>query len=351
MRAIVPLVLTILIAGWGIKGFWNKKPTFYAFLFYLATFSIVSNIVFPIGSFMNERFMYIPSIGFAMFLGIGASHGLYKHFRPELRWRPVFRAITVIVLLGFSYKTISRNTAWKNDLTLSTTDVEISTNSAKANMSAGLSLINKAQDETDAAVRRPDLIQAVTYLNKSLALYPTYIQPMLLMGNAYFELGDYANSLVYFERCLQISPGYSYAVNNIEHVGDISSRDGDVEMALKSYILLSRYTPNKYRIYMKLGQIYGRDLQDNESALSNFLIADKLKPNDVEVLNKLGIVYSMLGRGAEALDAFSRVLAQDPNNANTLLNIGITYNQMGDLENGKLNIEKAISIDPSLGHK
>jgi Flp pilus assembly protein TadD len=81
------------------------------------------------------------------------------------------------------------------------------------------------------------------------------------------------------------------------------------------------------------------------------LIADKLKPNDVEVLNKLGIVYSMLGRGAEALDAFSRVLAQDPNNANTLLNIGITYNQMGDLENGKLNIEKAISIDPSLGHK
>jgi tetratricopeptide (TPR) repeat protein len=59
----------------------------------------------------------------------------------------------------------------------------------------------------------------------------------------------------------------------------------------------------------------------------------------------------MLGRGAEALGVFHQVIEQDPNNANTLLNIGITYNQMGDAEKGQSYIEKAISIDPSLGHK
>jgi len=348
VRAIVPLILTGAISYWALRGFFNKKPTFYAFVFYLITFSIVSNVVFSVGSFMNERFMYIPSIGFAMFIGIGVTHGLFKHFKPASTFRPIFRTMTVLVLIGFSYKTISRNRAWENDLVLATTDVKISTNSAKANMSAGLSLINKAQAEENEAVRRPDLIQAVTYLNKSLALYPNYIQPMLLMGNAYYELGQYANSLICFENCLRITPGYSYAVNNIEHVGDISIKDGNTDVALKSYILLTKYTPNNYRIYLKLGQVYGRDLRDNESALSNFLIADQLRPNDVEVLNKLGIVYSMLNRGSEALAAFNKVIGQEPDNASTLLNIGITYNNMGEPEKGQPFIDKAISIDPNL---
>ncbi|PCH87737.1 MAG: hypothetical protein COB88_05005 [Flavobacteriales bacterium] len=130
-RTIVPFVLTGAIAYWAIKGFTNKKPTFYAFLFYLATLSIVSNVLFSIGLLMSERFMYIPSIGFAMFLGIGVSHGLFKHFKPALTFRPIFRTITVIVLLAFSYKTINRNLDWENDQTLLTKDLPVSSLSAE----------------------------------------------------------------------------------------------------------------------------------------------------------------------------------------------------------------------------
>ena len=78
-RALIPLVLYIYMTVLAIVGFKTKKPTFYAFLFYLATFSIVSNIVFPIGSFMNERFMYMPSIGYCIALGIAVTFGIYKH--------------------------------------------------------------------------------------------------------------------------------------------------------------------------------------------------------------------------------------------------------------------------------
>lgn len=350
-RALVPLALTLAIIFWAIKGLFNKKPTFYAFLFYLVTFSIVSNVVFSVGSFMNERFMYIPSIGFAMAVGIGLSHGIFKHLKPGLKFRPFIRVFTIVLLMGYCYQTVSRNAAWKNDLTLSTTDVQISTNSAKANMSAGLSLITKAQAETDKTIRTPDLVQAITYLNRSLSLYPNYIQPMLLLGNAYYELGQLENSLIYFENCVKITPGYSYAVQNMRHVGQISVRDGNVDLALKSYILLTKYTPNDYKVYMDLAEIYGKNLGDFQSALSNILIAQQLKPNDVDVLSKLGIIYSRLNKPTEAFEAFNKVLEQDPNNANTLLNIGITYNMMGEPEKGQSYIDRAISIDPRLGRQ
>jgi len=275
IKAIVPLLLYSAITLMGIIGFKNKKPTFYGFLFYLATFSIVSNIVFPIGSFMNERFMYIPSIGFAIFLGVAASHGLYKYLKPNERYKPIIRGLTIIVLCAFSFKTISRNTAWKDDLTLSTTDVKVSSNSAKANMSAGLSLLTKAQ-KSGATNKREDLNLAVSYLYKSLELYPSYIQPMLLMGNAYFELEDYASSLLFFENCLKIQPHYSFAVNNIEHVGDVCAKKGNSDIAIRAYTLLTVHTPKNFRIFLKLGQVYGKDLGDNETALRNFLEANKL---------------------------------------------------------------------------
>jgi len=346
-KAIGPLILYSAIVIMGIMGFKNKKPTFYGFLFFLATFSIVSNIVFPIGSFMNERFMYLPSIGFAICLGVAASHGLYKHLIPNERYKPLIRGLTIIVLCAFSYKTISRNNAWKDDLTLSTTDVKVSSNSAKANMSAGLSLLTKAQSG-DESNKRKDLNLAVSYLYKSLELYPTYIQPMLLMGNTYFELEDYARSLLYFENCLKIQPGYSFAVNNIEHVGDVCAKKGVPDIAINAYTILTLYTPKNFRIFLKLGQVYGKDLNDNASALENFLKANKLQPNNIEVLNKLGIVYSMIGRNNEALDAFNKVIEQQPENASTLLNIGITYTSMGHPDLAEPFIQKAISIDPSL---
>ena len=44
-----------------------------AIAFYALTFVLVSNLVFPIGAFMSERFVYIPSLGFAMIAALGSA--------------------------------------------------------------------------------------------------------------------------------------------------------------------------------------------------------------------------------------------------------------------------------------
>ena len=156
------------------------------------------------------------------------------------------------------------------------------------------------------------------------------------------------SDLRFFENCLKIQPHYSFAVNNIEHVGDVCAKKGNSDIAIRAYTLLTVHTPKNFRIFLKLGQVYGKDLGDNETALRNFLEANKLQPNNIEVLNKLGIVYSMTGRNNEAIEAFNKVIEQQPENANTLINIGITYTNMGFPEMAEPIIQKASSIDPSL---
>jgi tetratricopeptide (TPR) repeat protein len=171
---------------------------------------------------------------------------------------------------------------------------------------------------------------------------------MLLMGNALFELGDFENSSLYFEKCLRINPNYSFALNNLEHVADNASKNGDLSLSVKCYEKLLVYQNNDIGVLLKLGQLYGRDLRNNELALKYILQASSIAPTNVDVLSKLGIVYSMMGNSSLAIDTFNRVLVLDEENANALFNLGITYLNLGKKEEGEKLIQRAIELDPSL---
>ena len=99
---------------------------------------------------------------------------------------------------------------------------------------------------------------------------------------------------------------------------------------------------------LKLGQLYGRDLRNNEMALAYMLKASSIDPTNVDVLSKLGIVYSMMGNSNLAIDTFNRVLLLDEENANAIFNLGITYLNLGKKEEGEELIQRAVELDPSL---
>ena len=47
----------------------KKHQVAFGILLFAITLSIASNLVFVIGAFMNERFVYVSSLGFALILG------------------------------------------------------------------------------------------------------------------------------------------------------------------------------------------------------------------------------------------------------------------------------------------
>ncbi|MBK7336138.1 MAG: hypothetical protein IPJ00_08180 [Saprospirales bacterium] len=81
----------------------------------------------PIGTNMGERFIFMPSFGFCLFVGMGLYAIIEK--RPAIRKNVGYVGIVILALLAG--KTVVRNLVWKDNYTLFTSDVKISPNSAK----------------------------------------------------------------------------------------------------------------------------------------------------------------------------------------------------------------------------
>ena len=82
-KVILSLLLHLALLVFAIRGLKMKKLWSYGILFYFITMSIVSNIVFPIGTNMSERFLFMPSLGFCLIAAYGF-HLLSK--KTDKKW-------------------------------------------------------------------------------------------------------------------------------------------------------------------------------------------------------------------------------------------------------------------------
>ncbi|MCU1232447.1 MAG: hypothetical protein JWP63_414 [Candidatus Solibacter sp.] len=94
-----------------------------AFLVFLPT----SNLLFPIGTIMAERFLYLPSIAFAAALVCGV-------FAARIRAPWFVPAVLGLLMAAWAARTWVRNQDWQNDLTLSTAAVAVSPGSYKSHL-------------------------------------------------------------------------------------------------------------------------------------------------------------------------------------------------------------------------
>jgi len=66
LRAIISLIIYLFLGLYALFGIKKKNIISFGILFYLISFSPVSNFFFPIGVFMNERFLFVASLGFTI---------------------------------------------------------------------------------------------------------------------------------------------------------------------------------------------------------------------------------------------------------------------------------------------
>lgn len=199
------LAYTLLITG--VIYFWKRKSWLsFGLLFFLVCLSIVSNIVFPVGTNMSERFLFMPSVGLSIVAG-----GALMQLRNRTA---LLTTLTLLIAVLFSYKTISRNAVWKDNFTLFTTDVNTSENSAKLQNAAAGALIDHSV-KLEEAEKTSALSRAIEHLKKAKEIHPTYKSPNLLMGNAHFYLGQYDKAIGFYKKALAQDPDFADARLNL----------------------------------------------------------------------------------------------------------------------------------------
>lgn len=342
-----PTVIWSLIVYAGLIAFSIYgliKRNIYAFgiILFGLSLSISSNLFFSIGVFMNERFIYVSSLGFCII----ASYFILFDSKRWLKNTSIGWGLLCVLILGYSGKTISRNKAWASNLTLSTTDALTSVNGAKSQTMAGGLLLEKAQATANPAEKQQVLMQSIAHLKQAIAIYPNYIDPKLLMGNAQYEL--YKNptqALNYYYDILAINPSHANAHQNIQFVID---KVADPAERIKWYEQYVSRSNDPSSIYFKLGNIYGQQLNNLPKAIENLKQAYALKPNNVDVVTNLTTALSLNKQFEESIRILNESIVRSPNNHQFYMNLGMNYFEIGEVEKAKNSFDKAVQLNPKL---
>ncbi|GAB4452190.1 MAG: hypothetical protein Fur0028_07690 [Bacteroidales bacterium] len=341
-HAWLSLLLVLFLAWVALKGFLKKSLISFAILFYAISLAPVSNFLFPVGVFMNERFVFVASIGFCMI----AAYFIAQYLPQKIKSSQLRIAILVVLLVAYGIKTISRNSKWKNDFTLFTTDVKVSVNGAKSNCSAGGKLIEEATKPGNEDKRNDYLKQAIKYLTHSLEIYPNYGDALLLLGNGYFEYNKNLDSSIWaYRKLLTLNPEHNLAYSNTELV--LRATDS-VDYKIKVWEDYFTINPNRFEVNYQLGILYGRFKNDLPKAKYYLLRAQAINPNDAAVNKDLGVAYGMSMQYDSSLVFLKKAVEIDPKDSQTLVNIGITYLNLNQTDVALDYFQKASKIDPNI---
>jgi protein O-mannosyl-transferase len=309
LSVLLSLAIYIALLYFAFKGFFQKSIVSFGILFFLATMFIISNVLFPIGTNMSERFMFMPSVGFSLVI----AYLLLKLVKKT----NIVLAVTSLVFLVFSFLTISRNFVWRSNYSLFLTDVKTSVNSAKLQNAAGGELITQSLLENSEVKRNEMQTEAVGHLEKAIKIHPTYRNAYLLLGNAHNYLKNYDKSIKAYEDGLKVDPTYVDLKNNLA----VTYREAAKGMGEKG---------------------------NPSGALSLLEKAYSMNQKDAETIRLLGVANGMSGNAPKALEWFDMCVKMNPQNAHAWWDLGTAYIGVNNMAKSNESRAKALQLDPNI---
>lgn len=290
-----PAVLAALLALMGLCVLavlnWPRDP---AISLGVATFGLtilpVSNLLFPIGTIMGERLLYLPSLGLCLLVAV-----LVMTLASRPRWRLVAVGAFALVLFGYAARTVVRNRDWRSNTTLFTATARASPNSTIAH----------------------------AYL-----------------GNNLLERGDLSGARREFERSLEIYPGFGRALVGL---GTVLQRQGRFDEAIQIYRQVERGDVSYVRAHLNLGFIaiqQGRP----EEALLEYRDLAALGPLGPRGNNDLAEGFFMLGNLTEAQTILETARQETPHLFYIRENLALVYRRQGRHVDAQRELEEAARL-------
>jgi len=246
--------------------------------------------VFHYEYIIQDRYLYLPSIGFCYLAAIVI-------WRIARNRTPLVLAISAAVLIAFGASTVLQNRVWHDAVALWQRATDYSPNSWSTHYDLGLAYLglkqygpaefelaeSKRMDANranvynnlalaQAGLGHPD--EAIATLKAALALDPRLLEAHNNLGALLFDKGDYAAAKVEFARVLAADPSSNSARFNMART---LAATGDHLAAIREYEAL--------------------------------LAKDQ---NDIAARYQLGLSYAAAGRKSEALTELARALQLDP---------------------------------------
>ena len=260
----------------------RSKNIVFGCLFFLISIFPVLQILSVGAAIAADRYFYVASIG--LFFLAGISFNTILENKKFVQYKSALIIFGILIILGLSYQTSERTKVWKN---------------------SGEFWGNVAEE------------------------FPKLELPYFNRGAYYYGIKNYDAALNDFSKAIECYPNYKEA---LQWRAEIYTNQTKYNQAKEDYLHLIRINTENADINTKLGEIFGRYLNNPDSAIIYLTKANQLQPKNFSIIDNIGISYAMKGKLELALQFFMQAQKLKPNDQNTLMNISITYKNMGNIK-------------------
>ncbi|HUK99222.1 MAG TPA: tetratricopeptide repeat protein [Nitrospirota bacterium] len=249
---------------------------------------------------MADRYMYLPSLGPFLILGL-TTGWISKKVNRLQKWRLVTKAsvasAAVLVFAALSFLTYTQIDIWENDI-----------------------------DLWSYVIRREPEKVPVAYNNR---------------GVAYENKGLFKKAIEDLDRAIILNPYYYLAYNNR---GAVLGTIGQYDSALRDFTVAIAMNPLYYEAYKNRATTFEK-MGQFKKALDDYNKAVTLNPSFEEAFYYMGVLYCKMGSYNEAIQTLTKSIALNPNHAEAYSNRGVMYSLGGQPENALEDYNMAIALN------
>jgi len=304
----------IPVAGWADAGAWlalvvmaailvavvarrrGDRLMFWAAGFFGIALAPVCNLFMPIGTMIGERFLYLPSAGFAIALVALA----YRAGRGRL-----VEASLAVLILVYGCRTWVRNAQWTSELTLARADVHTAPGSFRVHEMLAHALYEEnPRANIDETIRQQETAWRIL---RPVPAIRGYQQAPANLGGYYIAKGDMLGGPA-------TSDGRAWYGKAVDVL-----REGEA-----------------------ISRVVERHADEVQRSHGKPLVSRAAMPN---LFLNLGAAYAELGRNGEAIEAFRYARNLDPNGIAVYGGLAGAYLAEGDLNGAVLAMTEKTQID------
>ena len=330
LNVILSLILIIMVIAVTIAALKYNKRLFFSLLWIIIALIPALNIIAQIRpALMADRYLYIPSAGFSLAMGIVFLR--IHNWKSNKEYRKITMTCGLIIIAGLSIITFQRNYVWGNQHSFLTTMVNNAPNYFGGHNDLGLIYFKEGRYE-----------DAIKKFNDCLKLFPNYGKARVNLGAVYFRQGRLEDAEREFNYALKIKNDYYPAYYSL---GVVYSRQGRLEDAINAFKSALKIEPDNADALNSLGSAY-IDKNRLDKAVKELTKALFIRPDFTDAQYNLGVAYMYQGNFNEAIESFKSVLAVNPDHADALNNLGAIYLTLGRKDDAAAQFRNALKINP-----
>ena len=187
----------LAVIGAGLAGWSRGRPVIgiaavWLFLFLVPVLDLQ---VFPAGNFIQDRYLYLPSIGFSILVVEFLAQWVRRRSSNSARLSVPAMSVALVVLLGYAVGTVTQSTYWASDTLLFYRALQLAPRSPYPKNDLGAALMEQKHWK-----------RAMGLFRASIAADPRFGYPWGNLAYMYYATGEYQEAVECAEEFLRLYP-------------------------------------------------------------------------------------------------------------------------------------------------